>query len=79
MMRGKVLKLIQSHGSRWGRIEPAGSVGAIFFNEASLSEGVEFTELHEGQAVEFDEEPDRVNGTHAVRIVLAEVAEVRAD
>jgi len=76
MTRGKIVKLVQSYGSRWGRIEIIGNGREVFFNQASLPEDTDFTGLREGQVVEFDEEPDRANGTHAVRILLGAVPSV---
>ncbi len=74
---GKICKLTRSYGSRWGRIQPIGSDEAIFFNTASLPEGTDFASLRDGQMVEFEEEPDRANGTHAVRVVLGELPVMR--
>lgn len=62
------MKLVQSFGSTWGRIQPEGSQRAVFFNGPSVAPEVGFADLREGQQVEFDEEPDRVNGSHAVRV-----------
>ena len=76
MTHGKIVKLVRSYGSRWGRIEPLGTTREVFFNQASLTEGASFDELRDGQVVEFDEERDRANGTHAVRIVLGELPQV---
>lgn len=73
MTHGKIIKLVRSYGSRWGRIQPLGTRREIFFNQASLCEGADFASLRDGQVVEFDEEPDRANGTHAVRIILGAV------
>jgi cold shock CspA family protein len=73
MTNGVIVKLVRSYGSRWGRIQPIGTSREVFFNQASLPEGVDFEALRDGQVVEFDEEPDRANGTHAVRIVCCEL------
>ena len=73
MTRGKIVKLVRSYGSRWGRIQPSGTQRKIFFNQASLPEDTDFASLNDGQLVEFDEEPDRANGTHAVRIILSAI------
>ena len=73
MTHGKIIKLVRSYGSRWGRIQPFGAQREIFFNQASLPEGTDFGSLRDGQVVEFDEEPDRANGTHAVRISLGDI------
>lgn len=77
MTCGKIIKLVRSFGSRWGRIQPIGGSRDVFFNQASLPDGSDFAALREGQVVEFDEEPDRANGTHAVRIVLGELPAVK--
>ena len=73
MIRGKIVKLVQSYGSTWGRIQPNGTSREVFFNQASLPEHADFAGLREGQVVEFDEEPDRANGTHAVHVLLGEL------
>ena len=73
MTHGKIVKIVRSYGARWGRIQPLGTTREVFFNNASLPEGANFPDLREGQLLEFDEENDRANGTHAVRIVLGEV------
>jgi len=73
MNHGKIVQLVRSYGSRWGRIQPTGTSREVFFNQASLPEDTDFAELREGQVVEFDEEPDRANGTHATHIVLGDL------
>lgn len=73
MTRGKIVRLVRSYGSRWGLIEPFGSPRSLFFNQASLPDGADFASLRDGQVVEFDEEPDRANGSRAVRILLGEL------
>lgn len=72
MTPGKIVKIVRSYGARWGMIQPLGTTREVFFNNASLPEGTNFPDLREGQVLEFDEEKDRANGTHAVRIVLGE-------
>jgi cold shock CspA family protein len=42
-----------------------------------LPEGADFADLRDGQVVEFDEEPDRANGTHAIRIILGELPTIK--
>jgi cold shock CspA family protein len=78
MTHGKIVKLVRSYGSRWGRIQPNGVNREIFFNQASLPEDTDFGDLREGQVVEFEEEQDRANGTHAVRLILGEIPMVEA-
>lgn len=73
MTHGVIVKLVRSYGSRWGRIQPMGTSRDVFFNQASLPEGADFAALRDGQVVEFEEEPDRANGTHAVRIVCGDL------
>ena len=73
MTHGKITKLVRSYGSRWGRIQPLGTQREVFFNQASLPEHADFASLRDGQMVEFDEEPDRANGTHAVRVILGDL------
>ena len=69
-MTGKVTKLVRSYGATWGRITPDGETREVFFNAATLIERSDYDALALGQAVEFDEEPDRANGSHAVRVRL---------
>lgn len=73
MSHGEIVKLVRSYGSRWGRIQPSGVARDIFFNRESLAGEAEFEELSEGQLVEFEEEPDRANGTHAVRVAVTDL------
>ena len=68
MTAGKVSKLVTSHGSTWGRIRPDGEAREVFFNPETLVEPSEYAGIVLGQDVEFEEEPDRANGTHAVRV-----------
>jgi cold shock CspA family protein len=68
MINGTVSKLVMSFGSNWGRIRPRGELREIFFNSSSLMHPAEFAGLVEGQLVDFEEENDRTNGTHAVKI-----------
>jgi cold shock CspA family protein len=68
MTRGSVTKLISSYGSIWGRIKPDGQAREVFFNPGTLIDPAEYDELILGKEVEFDEEPDRANGTHAIRV-----------
>ena len=73
MTNGIIVKLVRSYGSRWGRVQPIGTSREVFFNQASLPEGADFDALRDGQVVEFNEEPDRANGTHAVGIVCGDL------
>jgi cold shock CspA family protein len=68
MTRGSVSKLVTSYGSRWGRIRPDGETREVFFNPETLIDPFQYDQISLGQAVEFEEEPDRANGTHAIRV-----------
>jgi cold shock CspA family protein len=68
MTRGSVSKLVTTHGSRWGRIQPDGDPREIFFNAAALDESADFLTLNVGQLVEFEEHTDQVNGSHAEHV-----------
>jgi cold shock CspA family protein len=68
MTKGFVSKLVISYGSTWGRIRPDGEVSGVFFNPQSLIDPTEYNDLVLDQEVEFEEEPDRANGTHAIRV-----------
>lgn len=70
MTRGSVSKLVTTHGSRWGRIQPDGDPREIFFNAAALDEAADFLSLNVGQLVEFEEHSDQVNGSHAENVSL---------
>ena len=78
MNHGKIVKLVRSYGSRWGHIQPTGTSREVFFNQASLPEDADFSALRDGQIVEFDEEPDRANGTPAIHIVLGDLPQAKA-
>jgi cold shock CspA family protein len=69
MSTGRISKIVTSFGSRWGRVRAYGESQELFFNPQSLGRPEEFDDLQEGQEVEFDQEPDRANGSHAVRLV----------
>ena len=76
MTSGRVTKLVTSFGARWGRVRAdhvrsnADSLDT-FFNSDSMVHPEDFATLREGQDVEFDEEPDRANGVHAVRLTIS--------
>jgi cold shock CspA family protein len=70
MTIGKITKLVTSYGSTWGRIQPVGETREVFFNPETLVDPSEYAALKVDQEVEFDEEKDRANGTHAVRVRL---------
>jgi cold shock CspA family protein len=70
MTHGSITKLVTSFGSKWGRIKPQGDQREIFFNVASLAEAADFSAMELGQAVEFEECPDEINGSHAEQVVL---------
>jgi len=70
MTRGSVSKLVTTHGSRWGRIQPDGDGKEIFFNAAALEEAADFLSLNLGQIVEFEEHTDQISGTHAENVSL---------
>ena len=68
MTRGCVSKLVTSYGSTWGRIKPDGEERGVFFNPGALVDPSAYGALVLGEQVEFDEEPDRANGTHALNV-----------
>jgi cold shock CspA family protein len=69
MSTGRISKIVTSFGSKWGRVRAYGHTQELFFNPQSLGRPEEFDDLREGQEVKFDQEPDRANGTRAVRLV----------
>ena len=66
--RGRVTKIVRSYGSTWGRITPDGESRQVFFNSESLFDAAEYSDLTLDQEVVYEEEPDRANGTRAVRV-----------
>lgn len=71
MARGVIKRLIGDRG--FGFIQAEGRSGELFFHRSGV-EGIAFDAMSEGQAVEFDEEPDpRDPGRrHAVHVRPAE-------
>src|SRR5436309_9941841 len=69
LIKGTVSKLVQTFGSHWGRIRPAGESREVFFNPACLDDPEGFGSLSVGMDVEFLEEMDRANGTHAIHVI----------
>jgi cold shock CspA family protein len=70
MTKGKVTKLANTFGSSWGRVRPDRGLRDVFFNLESLVDPADFARLTEGDAVEFEEEPERTNGIRAIRMTL---------
>jgi cold shock CspA family protein len=68
MTTGKVSRLVSSFGSAWGLIKPDDGAKDVFFSPQALVDPSEYGQIRLGQDVQFDEEPDRANGTRAVRI-----------
>jgi len=71
VIKGTVSKLVYTFGSHWGRIRPSGESREVFFNPACLDDPEAFGAMIVGQEVEFVEEMDRANGTHAVHVIAA--------
>jgi cold shock CspA family protein len=69
VIKGTVSKLVHTFGSHWGRIRPSGESRDVFFNPACLDDPEDFDSIVVGQEVEFMEEMDRANGTHAVHVI----------
>lgn len=76
MTRGAISKLVNTHGSAWGRVQPSGEEREVFFNPDSLTNPAAFTSIEIGQIADFDERRDQVNGTRATHMVLAGPASV---
>ena len=68
MSRGKIIKIVSSYGARWGHVRPDDEPRQLFFNAESLTDGLEFTALAIGDAVEFSQEVDRANGMRAIQM-----------
>jgi cold shock CspA family protein len=71
MIKGTISKLVHTFGSHWGRIRPAGESREVFFNPSCLDDPDDFGSMTVGQEVEFLEEMDRANGTHAIHVSTA--------
>jgi hypothetical protein len=69
-MNGQVSRLVNTHGSSWGKIRLSLAPREVFFNLQSMVDEEAFWGLEVGQAVEFDEEIDRTNGTRAVQVQI---------
>ena len=59
MAQGKITRLVKDRG--FGFVQASGSNEDIFFHSTSLTAAGTFDGLREGQAVEFDKEPDPRN------------------
>jgi cold shock CspA family protein len=70
MTRGVIGSIIGGFSTKWGRINIKGSERQVFFNRASLLRPEDFDDLAYGREVEFDEEPHRNLGSHAVRLTI---------
>ena len=68
MTKGSITKLVSNYGSKWGRITPDSDLREIFFDPRALEHPSVYEVLYLGQTVDFEEEPERVNGSHAVRV-----------
>jgi len=68
--RGSVFRLVNTHGSSWGRIRPSRDDRVVFFNAGSLVNPAEFASIEMDQVVDFEELPDPVNGTRATQMIL---------
>src|SRR2546423_14610266 len=66
LIKGTVSKLVQTFGSHWGRIRPAGESREEFFNPACLHDPEGFGTISVGKDDEFLEEMDRPNGNYAI-------------
>jgi len=68
MTRGSITRLVTSYGTKWGRITPDRELREIFFDPRALDHPSVYEVLYLGQRVDFVEEPERVNGTHAIQV-----------
>jgi hypothetical protein len=74
LVRGTIDRIVNTYGSSWGHIRAEREPRHVFFNAASLVEGLEFGMLSLGDTVEFDEELDRANGLRAIGMCRIAVA-----
>ena len=72
-MTGEIKRLEQERG--FGFIRPTGASEDVFFHSSAL-QGVVFDQLREGQAVEFEKQPDDRDPrkTRAVNVRVAVTA-----
>lgn len=70
MATGEIKRLERERG--FGFIRPAGASDDVFFHSSAL-QGLVFDQLHEGQAVEFEKQPDERDPrrTRAVNVRVA--------
>jgi len=68
MTRGSITKLVSSYGTKWGRITPDKEMREIFFDPRALDDPSIYEALFLGQQVDYEEEPERVNGSHATHV-----------
>lgn len=68
MTTGSITKLVSSYGTKWGRITPDSELREIFFDPRALDHPTVYEVLYLGQRVDFVEEPERVNGSHATHV-----------
>jgi hypothetical protein len=73
MPRGRITRLVTATGSSWGLIRPTGDLRELFFNEGSLARIADFRQLKNGQAVDFQEVADTVNGARAVSVTIVPI------
>ena len=67
-MTGTISRLVNTHGSSWGKIRPTNTAREVFFSAASVIDERGFSHLNLGDEVEFEEEVDRANGMRAIGI-----------
>lgn len=73
-MTGTISRLVNTHGSSWGKIRPANMPREVFFSAASMDDEHAFRHLSIGDEVVFEEEVDRANGMRAIHVRIAAVA-----
>ena len=60
MATGRIKTLVEDRGFGFIAVEGSGNPHDVFFHHSAV-EGTNFEGLHEGQEVEFDEQPDPRN------------------
>lgn len=68
LLRGTVTRRVTSYGANWGIVTAHGTSRKTFFNKHSYADQAYAEGLPAGSEVEFEEETDPVNGTHAVNL-----------
>jgi cold shock CspA family protein len=68
VLEGTVTRFVTSYGANWGLITANGTSRKTFFNKRSFIDRDDIATIRIGEMVQFEEETDPVNGTHAINV-----------